>query len=214
MSISESNIKYSIQALEATLGQYQVGLLAIPDVAQVLTQLRSYQANYSNSVNSYNTTLASFSSQVGIDPDNLVIPDSLPSVEGANQPFTLNNDDTRRQALLVNDSIRQYMQTANQYSFLRKSALSNYLPVITANASASGYNQYYTLNQTDYRTKGSTTEDSSTLLKYRTWQATLNFTWLIFDTLANKSLADSYNSKRESFKQQAIQEVQIGRAHV
>jgi outer membrane protein TolC len=207
LSISEANIKYSIQALNATVGQYQVGLLAIPDVAQVLTQLRSYQANYSSSVNSYNTSFANFCSQVGVRPDRIYIPDQLPTVVGANTPFPLNISDTKNQALLLNDTIREYLQTSDQYANLSKSALSNYLPLITGNASNSGYNQYYTVDQTEFGRRTSS-DESNNLLKYRTWQATLNVTWLLFDTLANKSLADSYKGKKDSYRQLALQQYQ------
>jgi outer membrane protein TolC len=207
LSISQANIKYAIQALNATVGQYQVGLLAIPDVAQVLTQLRSYQANYSDNVNSYNTSLATFCSQLGVSPDLVFIPDQLPTVEGVNVPFPLSIADTKKQAILLNDTIREYIQTSSQYANLSKSALSNYLPQVTASASASGYNQHYTLNQTDYGRR-TTSEESNNLLKYRTWQATVNISWLLFDTLANKSLADSYNSKKDSYQQLALQQYQ------
>ena len=207
LSIAQANIKYSIQALNSTVGQYQVGLLAIPDVAQVLTQLRSYQANYSSSVNSYNTSFANFCSLVGVSPDRIYIPDQLPTVVGANTPFPLNISDTKNQALLLNDTIREYIQTSDQYANLSKSALSNYLPLVTANASYSGYNQYYTVDQTEFGRRPFT-DESNNLLKDRTWQATLNVTWLLFDTFANKNLADSYKLKKDSYRQLALQQYQ------
>ena len=79
--------------------------------------------------------------------------------------------------------------------------------MITGNASNSGYNQYYTVDQTEFGRRTSS-DESNNLLKYRTWQATLNVTWLLFDTLANKSLADSYKGKKDSYRQLALQQYQ------
>jgi len=74
--IANQNIISAIKSLDVTVSQYRLGLLAVPDVAQSLTNLRTYQSNSVTAILAYNSEIFTLAGLLGYSPESLAFEES------------------------------------------------------------------------------------------------------------------------------------------
>ncbi len=211
------NVYSASESLKVTVAQYQIGLLAVPDVAQSLAQLRLYQNNLSSAIISFNNYYTSLSSNIGISSDELTISAKFfmsKTISDLIGFSSLGREEIVRSSLIYSDTI--YSSYYSYLGYLRQSDyyLSSYLPSfgLSFGWSPSTSYSYKTVGEAPY--SGTLPIDSYSQSDNSGWGNSIAITmsWKLFDSgadaLSARSQRRTASSTKESAKQSALDTIQ------
>jgi len=211
--IAQKNVSSALTSFLSTFAQYELGALAIPDVAQSLNVLRQYQNSLSSSVESFNTYYSQLATNAGVPFGKLKLSPSFFSVETVANLASFSYGDLAslsRQSLVFSDQIYVDYFNFKSYQSQSRSYLSEYLPSfgLSFGWSPSSTYSYNTAGLAQY--SGDPIVNSYSQTSNSMWGNSLavTFTWDFFDSGANAYLAASSKknaiASRESAKQAAL----------
>lgn len=204
LQVSVDNLKASLQALAASVGQYKVGSLAKPDLASTFSSYKTYQASLLDSISSYNTSYFALANSIGVQPDNLQLSQAALSDSALSSitSYIIPNKDQLRDLILENSS-QLYADIYQSKASDRYSAyfLSTYVPTFSINASTSPSFSQYSFQSSQ---SGSVTEQYD----YKTnnpisYAVGLSFSWTLFDSLSAATSAASQRKQSLAYIEQA-----------
>ena len=211
--IAQKNVSSALTSFLSTYAQYELGALAIPDVAQSLNVLRQYQNSLSSSIESFNTYYAQLAANAGVPFGKLKLSPSFFSVQTVSKLASFQYGDLAslsRQSLVFSDQIYVDYYNFKSFQSQSRSYLSEYLPSFGLSfgwSPASTYS-YNTAGLAQY--SGDPIINTYSQTSNSTWGNSLaiTFTWDFFDSGANAYLALSSKknaiASRESAKQAAL----------
>jgi len=204
LQVSVDNLKASLEALDAAVGQYKVGLLAKPDLGSTLSTYRNYQASLLSAVSSYNSAYNSLANSMGIPPENLHMTSQALSGD-ALSPIVAYAVPAKSQlsSLVINNSsqIYAFVYQSQAYDRFADFYLSTYIPTFAIFASSSPSNSWNSFASSQSGTSQDQYQyNSSTSGSY---SVGISFSWTLFDSFSAASLASSQKKLSLSNIQQA-----------
>jgi outer membrane protein TolC len=204
LQVSIDNLKASLQALDASVGQYKVGLLAKPDLGSTYSTYKSYQASLLDSVSSYNTAYYSLTNSLGIQPENLEL---TPSALSDSALLAIINysvpEKFKLRTLVLKNSSQLYADVYQSKASDRFADyyLSTYIPTFSILASTSpSYSQTTFKSSQSGRVTDQYDYNSSNSNSYAVG---LSFSWTLFDSLSAATSASSQKKLSLSYIEQA-----------
>ena len=201
--MKQLNVIAAFESLVSTVGQYKIGSLAKPDVAESLSTLRSYQSSLASEYETYFSLFNSLSSQLGLQPSNFKLNKDFFKVSFLDPLLDYEkmlDSETLQASVKNNNSIYNYLYLSSSYLDLGKSYLANYLPEISLSL---GYS--YTSDNEAIKTRNCTSSWNCVLTSKENQMTStadpsisLNMTWKLFDSgssyyqfKSNKKTAES-----------------------
>jgi len=201
--IANQNIVSAIKSLDVTVSQYRLGLLAVPDVAQSLTNLRTYQSNSVSAILAYNSELFTLAGLLGFSPKSLTIEDSSfddSSVAVLNR-LPLPNISTLAQSA-INNASQVYSTLLQAEAALKQSRyyLAQYIPSFGLAFGWAPSNEYlrYQVNS-----GGNTIQQYSQNVDTWSNSISIGFSWNLFDSFSAATSAASQRKISEKYVQEA-----------
>ena len=187
INMNQLNVIAAFESLVSTVGQYKIGSLAKPDVAESLSTLRSYQSSLASEYETYLSLFNSLSSQLGSQPSNFKINKDFFKVNFLDPLLNYErslDSETLQTSIKNNNSIYNYLYLSSSYLDLGKSYLANYLPEISLSL---GYS--YTSDNESIKTRNCTsnwncvlTSKENQITSTADPSISLNMTWTLFDS--------------------------------
>ena len=187
IKMNKLNIIAAIESLDSTIGQFKIGSLALPDVAQSLSTLRSYQSELASEYETYFSAFNSLASQLGMKPSKLSLKHDFVEVSFLDPLLTYSptfNSDTLQASVSNSNAVYNYLYLSSSYLDLGKSYLATYLPSISLSL---GYN--YSTNSETVKTSSCSsnwncdlTSKADQFSSSNDPSIALNFSWTLFDS--------------------------------
>ena len=187
INMDKLNVIAAIESLESTIGQYKIGALAIPDIAQSLSTLRSYQSALASEYETYLTSYNSLASQLDLKPSDLSLSREFLKVSFLNPLLNYSaefNSKTLQASVTNSNSVYNYLYLSSSYLDLGKSYLAEYLPAISLSL---GYS-YITNNESINTDKCTGSWNCNLYSSERQFisnndpSVALSFSWTLFDS--------------------------------
>ena len=197
--LNRLNVIAATETLTSTVAQYQLGSLAIPDIASSLATLRQNQADLSNQYTSFFTNYNSLAYQLGTDPSSLVLSPAFYSHDFMEIFYDYDvylSPEIVNLAVSKDNLVYFNLYQSSYHNDISKKYLANYLPAISLNLANSWYTSASNSISKNCTANCITESKSYSFSSYSEPSLSLTANWNFFDSGAN--LFSSLSSKKSA----------------
>ena len=205
--LNRLNVIAATETLTSTVAQYQLGSLAIPDIASSLATLRQNQADLSNQYTNFFTNFNSLAYQLGTDPSSLVLSPAFYSHDFMEIFYDYDvslSPEIVNLAVTKDNLIYYNLYQSSYYNDISKKYLANYLPAITLNLANSWYTSASNSTSKNCTANCIIESKSYSFTSYSEPSLYLSANWSFFDSGANLFSSLSNKKSAEASLQTAV----------